>query len=78
MPPYHFYFSSTESPTQFNLQKHLLKHDFIPTKDGSISDFSDKNLTLNENYTELLEYKHLLAELTGVSVSKYLFVGVFV
>lgn len=63
MTTHTFYFSSTESPTQFNLQKHLLTHGFKTSK-AKNADFSDKNLTLNENHTQLLEYKHLLATLT--------------
>jgi len=59
-----FYFASAESPTQFNLQKQLLAAGFESAKKTEKADFSDNNLTLNEDFTEILEYKHLLAALT--------------
>ena len=64
MPNYYFHFASTQSPTQFNIRKQLISAGFKSTTDANQADFSDKNLTLNEEYTQLLEYKHLLAALT--------------
>jgi len=64
MPKYRFHFDTTESPTQFNIKKHLLNAGFKTTKKVSKADFNDKNLTLNEQYTEMLEHKDKLAALT--------------
>jgi len=62
-----FYFQSLASPTQHNLHRYLLAAGFQQAANSKAADFSDKNLTLNEADTELLESKHLLASL----VQKY-------
>lgn len=57
-----FYFATEELPTQFNLAKRLSTLGIMRTEDNSKASFSDRNLDLHADCTEL-EYKHCLAEL---------------
>lgn len=64
MTKHRYHFASIESPTQFNLEKHLSKAGFKSTKKINKANFSDQNLILDERFTEILEHKHRLAELS--------------
>ena len=59
--PLLFYFKSLDSPTQYNLHHTLLKMGAEPTSKANWANFSDKNLSLDDNICQLLEYKHKLA-----------------
>lgn len=58
-----FYLSDLESPTQYNLAKYLQKGGYSPITEVSAADFCDRHLNLVGFKTELLEYKHHLAQL---------------
>ncbi len=55
---YQFYFDNLDSPTQFNLDKHLR---LLGWESKAPGDFNDSHLCLHEAYSQLLEYKHVLA-----------------
>jgi|GEM_PF-671173 hypothetical protein len=52
------------SPSRHQLAKHLKLRRFKPVTDPAKAWLSEKNLTLNPEATQYLEYKHLLAYLT--------------
>ena len=56
-----FYFSNPELPTPFNLAKHLLDLGYRQAQPGLIN---DKHFHLDPAHSQLLEYKHLLAQLS--------------
>ena len=58
-----FYFKQPVMPTAFNIQQTLEQRGYHCEKTAQHADFSDVNLLLDENYTEHLEFKHLLAAL---------------
>ncbi len=58
-----FYFFSSRMATKFHIAKRLLSIGFIESNQEKEALFSDSNLTLNDEVSKVLEYKHLLAKL---------------
>lgn len=58
-----FNLESAQSPTHFNLCEGLSALDWRFSRFPWLSSFSDKNLQFNQEVSQCLEYKHLLAQL---------------
>ncbi len=58
-----FYFEQPIMPTAFNIQQRLEQQGYSACKNNPA--FSDENLNLNNQLTETLEFKHLLAKLSA-------------
>ncbi|MDI9819047.1 MULTISPECIES: tubulin-tyrosine ligase [unclassified Legionella] len=66
--PYSRYaLDESQSPTHYNLCRHLQEQSWQPSRFSWRSGFSDRNLQFDLRASQCLEYKHLLAEL----VSRY-------
>jgi len=60
-----FYFRPSQSPTIVNLTKQLIVAGFEQSNGIQQANFTDKNLELDEEVSQALEYKHLLAGLVN-------------
>jgi tubulin--tyrosine ligase len=61
--PPKFYFFSAQMATKFHIAKRLLEIGWQEAANKDEAIFSDENLTLNDEISKHLEYKHLLAQL---------------
>lgn len=62
-----FYFEHLESPTYYNLCKHLTMMGWSPSPLKWLSHFNDQHFAFDSAAAEQLEYKHLLFELVSQS-----------
>lgn len=60
MKTFHF---SLNDPTRVNLRRQFLLNGYIEVDDAVKADFSDANIGVNDSALQILEYKHLLAQL---------------
>ncbi len=60
MKTFHF---SKHDPTRFNIRRQLLLDGYTEVDDASKADFTDANIGVNDTALQVLEYKHLLAQL---------------
>ncbi len=60
-----FHFSNFESAIRFHISKRLMALGWQSMSDPGLASFNDSNLTLDNEVSKVLEYKHLLAALSS-------------